>query len=130
MSDRARPAGRLPGVALRAPDQGRAASTRPAGPSVMEPGLTYDASRQAPSYVLYRGGRAVARLEWRARFGAAAGWYLRRGARPARRLSVDVGLDALANEAHGDSGDWQDRALAAAALSTPFALDAADRALR
>src|SRR4051812_10372204 len=100
------------------------------GPPVMGPGSTYDASRQVPGYVLYRGGRAVARLDWRARSRASAGWYLRRGARPARRLQVDVGLDALAGDAHADSQSWHERAQLAAALSTPLALDAADRALR
>jgi hypothetical protein len=91
---------------------------------------TYDASRLPRGYVLYRGGRAVARLEWRARSRASAGWYLRAGARSARRLPLDVGLDALADDAHADSHSWQERAELAAALSTPLALDAADRALR
>src|SRR4051794_38859800 len=100
------------------------------GPPVMGSGLTYDASRPLPGYVLYRGGRAVARLEWRARSRASAGWYLRRGARPARRLQLDAGLDALAEDAHADSHSWHERAQLAAALSTPLALDAADRALR
>src|SRR3954454_13911424 len=90
----------------------------------------YDAPWPAPGYVLYRGGRAVARLEWRARSRTSAGWYLHRGARPARRLQVDVALDALAHDAHADSHSWHEHADLAAALSTPLALDAADRALR
>jgi hypothetical protein len=101
-----------------------------AGLPVMGSGSAYDASGPLPGYVLYRGGRAVARLEWRARSRASAGWYLRRGARPARRLQLDVGLDALADDAHADSHSWHERAVLAAALSTPLALDAADRALR
>src|SRR4051812_45741001 len=96
----------------------------------MGSGSTYDAPRSLPGYVLYRGGRAVARLEWRARSRANAGWYLRRGARPARRLELDAGLDALAGDAFADSHSWHERAQLAAALSTPLALDAADRALR
>jgi hypothetical protein len=96
----------------------------------MGSGSTYDASGPLPGYVLYRGGRAVAHLEWRARSRASTGWYLRRGARPARRLQLDVGLDALADDAHTDSPSWHERAELAAALSTPLALDAADRALR
>src|SRR3954466_166336 len=96
----------------------------------MGPGLTDDALRALPGYTLYRGGRAVARLEWRARSRASAGWYLRRGACRERRLQLDVGLAALANDAHADSDSWHERAQLAAALSTPLALDAADRALR
>src|SRR3954464_1658015 len=102
----------------------------PGGPPVMGSGSTYEASRPLPGYVLYRGGRAVARLEWRARSRARAGWYLRPGACRGRRLQLDVGLDALANDAHADSDSWHERAQLAAALSTPLALDAADRALR
>src|SRR4051794_16416929 len=96
----------------------------------MGPGSTDDAFRALPGYTLYRGGRAVARLEWRARSRTSAGWYLHRGARPARRLQVDVALDALARDAHADSHSWHEHAHLAAALSTPLALDAADRALR
>src|SRR3954452_10848839 len=101
-----------------------------AGLHVMGYRSTDDALRPLPGYVLYRGGRAVACLEWRARLRASAGWYLCRGPRPARRLQLDVGLDALANDVHADSHNWHERAQLAAALSTPLALDAADRAFR
>jgi hypothetical protein len=96
----------------------------------MGPGRASDESRRVTSYVLYRSGRAVARLEWHARSRAKAGWYLRRRGRPARRLAVDVGLDALAHDALADSQSWSERAQGAVALSTPLALDAADQALR
>jgi hypothetical protein len=69
-------------------------------------------------------------LEWQAGSRAATGWYLRRGARPARRLAVDAGIDGLARDVTSDPDSWQERADSAAALSTPLALDAADRALR
>src|SRR3954468_15622705 len=82
------------------------------------------------SYELYRGGRVIGRLEWRAFPRAATGWYLRAGARPARRLVVDAGVDELARDVQSDRDRWQERADAAATLSTPLALDAADRALR
>jgi hypothetical protein len=81
-------------------------------------------------YELYRGGRVIGRLEWRAFPRAATGWYLRVGARPARRLVVDAGVDELARDLLCDRDRWQERADAAAALSTPLALDAAGRALR
>jgi hypothetical protein len=98
--------------------------------AAMEPGSTYDASAHVANYVLHRGGQAVALLEWRVRGRASAGRYLRRRARPARRLAVDVGLDALAGDALEDRLSRDEWAQAAAALSLPLALDAADRALR
>jgi hypothetical protein len=82
------------------------------------------------SYELRRGGRVIGYLQWQARSRAATGWYLRRGAGPARLLAVDAGLDGLARDALSDHDSWQERADSAAALSTPLALDAADRALR
>src|SRR3954452_8153473 len=96
----------------------------------MEPGSTHDASVHVADYVLHRGGQAVARLEWRVRGRASAGWYLRRRARPARRLAGDVGLGAVAGaplEGRLGCDQWPQ---AAAPLSLPLALDAADRALR
>jgi hypothetical protein len=96
----------------------------------MEPGSTHDASPHVSDYVLHRGGQAVARLEWRGRWRAGASWYLRRRARPARRLAVDVGLDAFAGDPLEDRLGWKQSAQAAAALSLPLALDEADRALR
>ena len=80
-----------------------------------------------PGYVLYRDRRAIGRLEWRAQAHEPYGWYLARAARPARRLAVDIELDALADS---PPLDRRERAQAAAALSTPLALDAAERALR
>src|SRR4051812_46062536 len=87
-------------------------------------------SRHVAGYVLHRGGRAIARLEWRASARQPAGWYLRRAGQPARRLAVDAALDALADDAPSDPQSWRERARLAATLSTPLALDAADRALR
>jgi len=43
---------------------------------------------------------------------------------------VDTAVDSLACDAISDYESWQERADSVAALSTPFALDAADRALR
>ena len=60
----------------------------------------------------------------------ATGWYVRRRSRSARRLTVDSAVDDLARDAISDRESWQERADSAAALSTPLALDAADRALR
>src|SRR3954464_15952528 len=79
---------------------------------------------------LQRGGRVVARLQWRSRPRNTLGWYLQRRGRPARRLEIDAGIDALARDTVSDSGSWQARADAVAWLSTALALDAADRALR
>jgi hypothetical protein len=93
-------------------------------------GSVHDSSPCFGSYTLHRGGRAVARLEWLAGSRAGAGWYLRRRALPARPLVVDVGLDALADDPREQSRDWDEWAQAAAALSLPLALDAADRSLR
>src|SRR4051794_41896441 len=56
------------------------------------------------------------------------GWYLARGIRPARRLPIDIRLDELADPSLPDRQNWEQRTQAAA-LSTPLALDAADRAL-
>jgi hypothetical protein len=47
----------------------------------------------------------------------------------ARRLPVDIGFDELADPSSPDSHDWQQRTHATTGLSTPLALDAADRAL-
>jgi hypothetical protein len=80
--------------------------------------------------VLHRGGRAIARLEWRAGPRRPPGWYLRRAGRPARRLAVDAALEARVDDARCDQQSWHERAELAAILSTPLALDAADRALR
>src|SRR4051812_30638473 len=79
---------------------------------------------------LQRGGRVVARLQWRSRPRDAVGWYLQRRGRPARRLDIDAGIDALARDSLSDPGSWDARADAVAWLSTALALDAADRALR
>src|SRR4051794_34141959 len=79
---------------------------------------------------LQRGGRVVARLQWRTQPRTAVGWYLERPRRPARRLDVDSGIDALAQDAVSDPDTWNARADAVALLSTALALDAADRALR
>src|SRR4051812_23732164 len=79
---------------------------------------------------LQRGGRVVARLQWRSRPRSAVGWYLQRRGRPARRLDIDAGIDALARDTSSDPGSWQARADTVAWLSTALALDAADRALR
>src|SRR3954463_15607138 len=79
---------------------------------------------------LQRGGRVVARLQWRSRPRGAVGWCLRRGGGPARRLEIDFGIDGLARDTVSDPGSWQARADAVAWLSTALALDAADRALR
>src|SRR3954452_4729814 len=79
---------------------------------------------------LHRGGRVVARLQWRSHPRDAVGWYLQRRARPARRLDIDAGIDALARDTLADPGSWDTRADAVAWLSTALALDAADRALR
>jgi hypothetical protein len=70
------------------------------------------------SYELRRGGRVIGYLQWQARSRAATGWYLRRGAGPARLLAVDAGLDGLARDALSDHDSWQERADSAAALST------------
>src|SRR4051794_30264191 len=83
-----------------------------------------------PLYVLHRGARVIGSLEWRARSREAPGWYLRRGARPARRLELDIALDGFADRSPSNRQAWQQCAHAAATLSTPLALDAADRALR
>ncbi len=64
------------------------------------------------TYTLYVSGEAVATLQWR------AGWYLRAGHGPWRRLAVDAELDAA------DADDLL------ADLSIAFALDAAARFLR
>src|SRR3954452_662532 len=79
---------------------------------------------------LRRGGRVVARLQWRAHPRDAVGWYLQRRGRPPRRLQIDAAIDALAHDTVSDLGSWQERADAVAWLSTALALDAADRALR
>src|SRR4051794_13156112 len=96
----------------------------------MDSGSEPQASRHVASYVLHRGGRAIARLEWRASPGQPAGWYLRRARPPVRRLVVDAALEALADDLRSDQQGWRERARLAATLSTPLALDAADRALR
>src|SRR4051812_9982192 len=88
------------------------------------------ASRHVAGYLLHRGGRAIARLEWRASARQPAGWYLRRAGRPARRVAVDAALDALADESPAGHHGWRERARLVATLSAPLALDAADRALR
>jgi hypothetical protein len=72
----------------------------------------------------------VARLQWRAHPRDAVGWYLQRRGRPARRLEIDAGIDALARDTLSDPGSWEASADAVAWLSTALALDAADRALR
>src|SRR3954447_17420774 len=79
---------------------------------------------------LQRGGRVVARLQWRSHPRDAVGWYLQRRGRLARRLEIDAGIDALARDSVSDPASWQARADAVAWLSTALALDAADRALR
>src|SRR4051812_49149604 len=79
---------------------------------------------------LQRGGRVVARLQWRSHPRDAVGWYLQRRGRPARRLDIDAGIDALAHDTLSGPDSWDARADAAAWLSTALALDAADRALR
>ena len=79
---------------------------------------------------LQRGGRVVARLQWRMWPREAAGWYLKRRGRPARRLEVDAGIDALARDTRSEPESWEERADAVAFLSLALALDAADRALR
>src|SRR3954453_11950875 len=79
---------------------------------------------------LQRGGRVVARLQWRSHPRDAVGWYLQRRGRPARHLEIDAGIDALARDTRSDHHGWQQRADAIAWLSTALALDAADRALR
>jgi hypothetical protein len=96
----------------------------------MGPESARNRSEDVRSYELRRGGRVIGSLQWRARPRDATGWYLRRGAGPALRLAVDVGVDGLADDAISDHDSWQERADSAAALSTPLALDAADRALR
>ena len=96
----------------------------------MEPEPAGSGSQGVRRYELRRGGRVIGYLEWQAGSRAATGWYLRRGVRPARRLAVDAGIDRLARDVTSDPDSWQERADSAAALSTPLALDAADRALR
>jgi hypothetical protein len=95
----------------------------------MRSGSLNEASQDA-GYALDRGGRAVARLEWRGAPGASVGWYLRRRARPARRLPVELELDASVDDPRVDGPSWLELTQAAAALSLPLAIDAADRALR
>src|SRR4051794_22993585 len=51
---------------------------------------------------LQRGGRVVAWLQWRSRPRDAVGWYLQRRGRPARRLAIDAGIDALARDTVSD----------------------------
>ena len=80
----------------------------------MDSGSEPQGSRQVACYVLHRGGRAIAHLEWRASARQPAGWYLRRGGRPARRLPVDPELDALAEDARLDHQGWRERARLAA----------------
>jgi hypothetical protein len=96
----------------------------------MRPESAGNGSGDVRSYELRRGGRVTGYLEWHAESRAATGWYLRRGAGPARRVVVDAGVDELARDALSDDDSWQERADLAATLSTPLALDAADRALR
>src|SRR3954453_3866972 len=96
----------------------------------MRPESAGNRSDDVRGYELRRGGRLIGSLEWHATSRAATGWYLRRGAGPARRLVVDAGVDELARDALSDDDGWQERAELAQTLSTPLALDAADRALR
>src|SRR4051812_6522013 len=98
--------------------------------TAMDSGSEPQALPYVASYVLHRGGRAIARLEWRASPRQPAGWYLRRARQPARRLAVDAALEELADDTRSDHPSWRERARLAATLSTPLALDAADRALR
>src|SRR5215217_1882095 len=79
---------------------------------------------------LQRGGRVVARMEWRSHPRDAVGWYLQRRGRPVRRLEIDAGIDVLTRDTISDPGSWQARADTVAWLSTALVLDAADRALR
>src|SRR4051794_10302044 len=96
----------------------------------MRPESAGNRSDDVRSYELHRGGRLIGYLEWHAAPRAATGWYLRRGTGPARRLVVDAGVDELARDALSNDHGWQERADLTAVLSTPLALDAADRALR
>ena len=79
-------------------------------------------------YDLFATGRVVARLEWRAKPRRDAGWYLVRGGR-AERLRVDSAIDELADDERSPQAGWELNAELAALLSTPVALDAAERRL-
>jgi hypothetical protein len=81
------------------------------------------------AYDLYEEGRAIGRLEWRARPRMAAGWYLVQAPGPPERLDVDPAIDDLARDQHSADHDWELHAELAAILSTALALDAAERFL-
>src|SRR5829696_4248832 len=114
----------------RAISAARCRQTAAVGAPAMRPNSARNRSKDLRGYDLHRGGRVVACLYWRAHPRQTTGWYLRRRARSARRLMVDTAVDSLACDAISDYESWQERADSVAALSTPFALDAADRALR
>jgi hypothetical protein len=81
------------------------------------------------AYDLFHAGRPIGRLEWRIAPRDAAGWYLVQPSGEPRRLAVDAAIDDLARDRLSPQHDWELSAELAAILSTPFALDAADRAL-
>jgi hypothetical protein len=81
------------------------------------------------TFVVHRDARRVGRLEWRATLRETVGWYLRRDGEPPILLDVDASIAELARDQASERHEWELSAELAAILSTPMALDAADRAL-
>jgi hypothetical protein len=82
----------------------------------------------AHTYDLFVEGSRTARLEWRTFPRVQAGWYLVRASEE-ERLPVDVAIDELARDERSSPHDWELHAQLAALLSTPLALDVAERKL-
>jgi hypothetical protein len=78
-------------------------------------------------YDLFDDGQPIARLEWRAHPRRQTGWYFTPRTGPPLRLDVDPSIDELAADTRSADHDWQLNAELAAILSTPLALDAAER---
>jgi hypothetical protein len=92
------------------------------------------ARRQQPqmrdhSYDLFEGGRRIGRLEWRSERRDVTAWYLILAGASPERLSVDATIDELAADTRTPPEQWTLNAELTALLSTPLALDAAERRL-
>lgn len=81
------------------------------------------------SFALFQSGRRVGRLEWRTDPRTEAGWYLVLAHGAPERLSVDAAIDELASDTTTAAEQWALNAEVAAILSTPLALDTAERQL-
>jgi hypothetical protein len=96
---------------------------------MMSPNAEPSGAQRPHSYDLFEDRRLIGRLEWRAHPRRQAGWYLMRPTEPSLRLEVDEAIDELASDSRSAEHDWQLNAELAAILSTPLALDAAERVL-